>query len=79
MSSVPYIAHSELTNEIYIIDGKNKHCVTDQVIKAMRATNRLLDRENTIQEIVDIVNDSEYPEYLEENILEWLESKGVKV
>jgi hypothetical protein len=43
----------------------------------------LEEREQThatiIQEIVDIVNDSEYPEDLEENILEWLESKGVKV
>lgn len=39
--SEPFIAHSEITNEIYIICGKNKYPVTEQVIKAMKATGRL--------------------------------------
>jgi len=37
----PFIAHSEITNEIYIIYGKKKYCVTDQAINAMKATGRL--------------------------------------
>ena len=37
----PFLAHSEITNEIYIICGKKKYCVTDQVISAMKATGRL--------------------------------------
>ena len=38
----PFIAHSELTNEIYIINKKDKYCVTDQVIKAVESTNRAI-------------------------------------
>lgn len=37
----PFLAHSEITNEIYIIYGKKKYCVTEQVISAMKATGRL--------------------------------------
>ena len=37
----PFLAHSEITNEIYIIYGKKKYCVTDQAISAMKATGRL--------------------------------------
>ena len=40
----PFLAHSEITNEIYIIYGKKKYCVTDQVISAMKATGRLSER-----------------------------------
>lgn len=39
----PFIAHSEISNEIYIIIGKKKYCVTEQVISAMKATGRLKD------------------------------------
>lgn len=42
MIDTPFIAHSELTDEIYIIDKKAKYCVTDQVIKAVVATNRAI-------------------------------------
>ena len=38
----PFIAHSELTDEIYVIDKKTKYCVTDQVMKAVVATNRAI-------------------------------------
>lgn len=41
MSHEPFIAHSDLTQEIYIIQGKSKYCVTDQVVSAMKATGRL--------------------------------------
>lgn len=37
----PFLAHSEITNEIYIICGKKKYCVTDQAISAMKVTGRL--------------------------------------
>ena len=40
--SKPFLAHSELTDCIYIIDGNDKYEVTDQCISAMKATNRLL-------------------------------------
>lgn len=40
----PFLAHSEITNEIYIIYGKKKYCVTDQAISAMKATGRLNER-----------------------------------
>jgi hypothetical protein len=38
----PFIAHSELTDEIYVIDKKAKYCVTDQVMKAVVDTNRAI-------------------------------------
>lgn len=41
MTKEPFIAHSELTNEIYIICGTKKYIVTKQVIKAMQNTGRL--------------------------------------
>ena len=31
----PFLAHSELTDCIYIIDGNDKYEVTEQCIKAM--------------------------------------------
>ena len=39
--SEPYLAHSELTDCIYIISGNNKYEVTEQCIKAMEVTNRI--------------------------------------
>jgi hypothetical protein len=41
MTREPFIAHSELTNEIYIVAGKEKYRVTEQVIKAVMATKAL--------------------------------------
>ena len=40
----PFIAHSEISNEIYIICGRNKYPVTEQVVSAMKATGRLNER-----------------------------------
>ena len=40
-TSKPFLAHSELTDCIYIIDGNDKYEVTEQCIKAMKATNRM--------------------------------------
>ena len=37
----PFLAHSELTDCIYIIDKDDKYEVTEQCIKAMKATNRM--------------------------------------
>lgn len=39
--SKPFLAHSEITDCIYIIDGHDKYEVTEQCIKAMKATNRI--------------------------------------
>lgn len=41
MTREPFIAHSELTNEIYIVVGKEKYRVTEQAIKAVMATKAL--------------------------------------
>ncbi len=41
MTKKPFIAHSEITNEIYIVCGTEKYLVTEQVIKAMQNTGRL--------------------------------------
>ena len=42
---IPFLTHSEITNEIYIVYGKGKKvCVTDQVVKAMKETGRLNDK-----------------------------------
>ena len=37
MAKEPYLAHSELTYEIYIVSGRNKYLVTDQAVKAVKA------------------------------------------
>lgn len=41
MTREPFIAHSELTNEIYIVAGKEKYRVTEQAIKAVIAIKAL--------------------------------------
>lgn len=41
MTREPFIAHSELTNEIYIVVGKEKYRVTEQAIKAVMAIKAL--------------------------------------
>lgn len=41
MTKEPFISHSDLTNEIYIVCGTKKYLVTEQVIKAMQNTGRL--------------------------------------
>ena len=41
MIKKPFIVHSEITNEIYVICGAEKYPVTEQVIKAMQNTGRL--------------------------------------
>lgn len=41
MTKEPFIAYSELTNEIYIVVGKEKSRVTEQAIKAVMAIKAL--------------------------------------
>jgi hypothetical protein len=41
MTKDPFIAYSELTNEIYIVVGKEKYRVTEQAIKAVMAIKAL--------------------------------------
>jgi hypothetical protein len=41
MTKDPFIAYSELTNEIYIVVGKEKYRVTEQAIKAVMAIKSL--------------------------------------
>lgn len=36
----PFLAHSELTGEIYVIVGKEKYNVTEQAKKAVRAVSK---------------------------------------
>ena len=50
MTKEPFITHSEITNEIYIVCGAEKYLVTEQVVKAMRSTGRL--EQPTIEEIL---------------------------
>ena len=45
MTREPYIAHSELTNEIYIVVGKEKYRVTEQAIKAVMAIKALKEKD----------------------------------
>ena len=50
MTREPFIAYSELTNEIYIVVGKEKYRVTDQAIKAVMAT-KVLEKEPILDKI----------------------------
>ena len=50
MIKEPLIAHSELTNEIYVVVGKEKYPVTEQAIKAVMAT-KVLDKEPILDKI----------------------------
>lgn len=47
----PFLAHSELTDCIYIIDENNKYEVTEQCIKAMKATNRMPTADDVLDKI----------------------------
>ena len=55
--SEPFLAHSEISNEIYIICGRNKYPVTEQVISAMKATGRLNERPQGDWILIDDVTD----------------------
>ncbi len=68
MTREPFIAHSELTNEIYIIVGKEKYCVTEQVIKAVKAT-KALEQESVLDKIRAEIEEK-YGNY---DICEWFE------
>jgi hypothetical protein len=50
MTREPFIAHSELTNEIYIVVGKEKYRVTEQAIKAVMAI-KVLEQESILDKI----------------------------
>ena len=52
MTREPFIAHSELTNEIYIVVGKEKYRVTEQAIKAVMAIKEL-EQEPILDKIID--------------------------
>ena len=52
MTREPFIAHSELTNEIYIVVGKEKYRVTEQAIKAVIAI-KALEQEDILGKIRD--------------------------
>jgi hypothetical protein len=57
MTRVPFIAYSELTNEIYIVAGKEKYRVTEQAIKAVIAT-KALEKEDILDKIDEIITDA---------------------
>lgn len=57
----PFLAHSELTDCIYIIDGNDKYDVTGQCIKAMKATNRMPNVLNKIRTEIDEQYDRVHP------------------
>lgn len=50
MIKEPLIAHSELTNEIYVVVGKEKYPVTEQAIKAVMTT-KVLEKEPILDKI----------------------------
>ena len=50
MTREPFLAHSELTNEIYIISGKEKYRVTRQAIKAVDSI-KALEQESILDRI----------------------------
>lgn len=52
MTREPFIAHSELTNEIYIIVGKEKYRITEQAIKAVMAIKEL-EQEQKLTRMID--------------------------
>lgn len=57
MTREPFIAYSELTNEIYIVVGKEKYRVTEQAIKAVMAI-KALEQEPILDKIrAEIKND----------------------
>ena len=60
MEREPFIAHSELTNEIYIIVDKEKYRVTEQAIKAVKAINALEQEPRKGHWIVEIWNNREH-------------------
>ena len=55
MTREPFIAHSELTNEIYIVVGKEKYRVTEQAIKAVMAI-KALEQEDILDKIREDIN-----------------------
>jgi len=55
MTREPFIAHSELTNEIYIVSGREKYRVTEQAIKAVDAI-KALEQEPKTGHWIGIVN-----------------------
>ncbi len=63
MINKPFIAHSEITNEIYIVTKKDKYCVTKQVEKAVVATDKAIlkaDVMNTLKEIREEIDQRQY-------------------
>jgi hypothetical protein len=56
MTKEPFIAHSELTNEIYIVVGKEKYRVTEQAIKAVMAI-KALEQEPILDKIREQMKD----------------------
>lgn len=58
MTREPFIAHSELTNEIYIVAGKEKYRVTEQAIKAVMAT-KVLEKEPILDKIREEIEKQE--------------------
>ena len=61
MTRKPFIAHSKLKNEIYIVVGKEKYRVTEQAIKAVMAI-KALEQEPTTK------NDLPHCQYTDEEI-----------
>ena len=59
--SKPFLAHSEITDCIYIIDGNDKYEVTEQCIKAMKATNRMPNVLDKIRAEIDEQYDRVHP------------------
>lgn len=56
MTREPFIAHSELTHEIYIVSGRNKYRVTEQAINAVKAIEAL-EQESIINKIREQMKD----------------------
>lgn len=60
MTREPFIAHSELTNEIYIVVGKEKYRVTEQAIRAVMAIKALEQEPITVETINQYCKEHNY-------------------
>jgi pyruvate dehydrogenase complex dehydrogenase (E1) component len=66
MTKEPFIAHSELTNEIYIVQGRNKYRVTEQAIHAVKAI-KALEQEPMVEiDLYSVIKQS----YIERDVLD---------
>lgn len=79
MKIAPFIAHSELTNEIYIVAGDKKYRVTEQTIKAVKAIKALEQEPSNKNNLgVDYVARQDVERYIEGFVNEYTSTKELE-